>query len=303
MSDNITALVEAIGKATSRGFEWQYVVASIAPILIFAVLYAWEPIKSGIANLQLLWLCRRLEKDGSRKCLFLFHKSIPSLFNLGGAMINLGDAGATLKFFRQLKGTPTIELFINTPGGMVLAAQQMASAMKAYEGKINVYVHQYAMSGGTLLALAANKIYMAKHAVLGPLDPQLTAGLFDQYPCVSLAKAIATPNPNRDDKTLILADVAAKAVNQMNDYVYTLVKDRLPDDKAKELAGIMTGGRWTHDYAITFEKAQELGLWVSNEIPGDISRMIDKLPGEGSSLKYRKSKKKEEVANGIRISL
>ena len=31
----------------------------------------------------------------------------------------------------------------------------------------------YAMSGGTLIALAADEIVMSDHAVLGPVDPQM----------------------------------------------------------------------------------------------------------------------------------
>jgi ClpP class serine protease len=31
----------------------------------------------------------------------------------------------------------------------------------------------YAMSGGTLIALAADEIEMSEHTVIGPVDPQL----------------------------------------------------------------------------------------------------------------------------------
>jgi len=35
-----------------------------------------------------------------------------------------------------------------------------------------VFVPDYAVSGGTLIALAADEIVMCEHAVLGPVDPQ-----------------------------------------------------------------------------------------------------------------------------------
>ena len=43
----------------------------------------------------------------------------------------------------------------------------------------------YAMSGGTLISLAASEIVMSEHAVLGPVDPQL-----GKYPAASVLKII-----------------------------------------------------------------------------------------------------------------
>ena len=67
------------------------------------------------------------------------------------------------------------------------------------------------MSGGTLLALAADEIVMSDYAVLGPVDPQL-----GEYPAASILKAAhQKPVAEVDDKTLILADQAEKAIAQM----------------------------------------------------------------------------------------
>src|SRR5215831_10534375 len=49
-----------------------------------------------------------------------------------------------------------IDLVLHTPGGLVLAAMQIARAVEAHKAKETVYVPVYAMSGGTLIALAAN---------------------------------------------------------------------------------------------------------------------------------------------------
>jgi ClpP class serine protease len=56
---------------------------------------------------------------------------------------------------------------------LVLAALQIAWAIREHEGKVTVIVPHYAMSGGTLIAPSADEIVMSKHAVLGPIDPQL----------------------------------------------------------------------------------------------------------------------------------
>ena len=46
-------------------------------------------------------------------------------------------------------------------------------------------VPHYAMSGGTLIALAADEIVLDAHAALGPVDPQL-----GQYPAASLVEVV-----------------------------------------------------------------------------------------------------------------
>jgi ClpP class serine protease len=90
---------------------------------------------------------------------------------------------------------------LHTPGGLVLAALQIAKAIREHKAKVTAVVPHYAMSGGTLIALAADKIVMCKHSVLGPIDPQL-----GQSPAVSLIKAVEEkPVAKIDDQTLVLA--------------------------------------------------------------------------------------------------
>jgi ClpP class serine protease len=94
---------------------------------------------------------------------------------------------------------------VHTPGGLVLAAMQIARAVEAHKAKVTAYVPVYAMSGGTLIALAADEIVLGEFSVLGPIDPQI-AGL----PAASKARD-SKPVESVFDLTLVLADVAEKA--------------------------------------------------------------------------------------------
>src|SRR5881227_1148571 len=135
-------------------------------------------------------------------------------------------------------------------------------------------VPHYAMSGGTLLALAADEIVMSEHAVLGPVDPQL-----GEYPAASILKAAhQKPIAEVDDKTLILADQAEKAIVQMRHEVAELLANKYPSEKAQEIAKLMTSGTWTHDYPITCERARELGLPVNTDIPENVLRLMQLYP-------------------------
>ena len=101
-----------------------------------------------------------------------------------------------------------IDLILHTPGGLVLAALQIAQAIKKHKGKVTAFVPHYAMSGGTLISLAADEIVMSEHAVLGPVDPQL-----GKFPAASILKVLGKkPLKDIEDETLIMADQAEKAI-------------------------------------------------------------------------------------------
>jgi len=110
--------------------------------------------------------------------------------------------------------------------------------------------------------------------VLGPVDPQL-----GQYPAASVLKvAREKPIEHLDDKTLILADQAEKAIRQVHDAVYEFLKERFAADKAEELANRLSSGTWTHDYPITPAEAAEMGLPVTTEMPEDFLLLMNFFP-------------------------
>jgi ClpP class serine protease len=185
---------------------------------------------------------------------------------------------------RAIRLTPDempLDLILHTPGGLVLAADQIAFALQRHKGRVTVMVPHYAMSGGTLVALAADELLMDRDAVLGPVDPQLGSLPRGFWPAVSILKALEQPNPNRDDETLIMGDMARKAVDQVRDTVRELLADRLGEDEADRVAGILSEGRWTHDYPIRFDEARELGLPVSDALPARVYDLMALYPRAG----------------------
>jgi ClpP class serine protease len=115
---------------------------------------------------------------------------------------------------------------------------------------------------------------MSPHAVLGPVDPQL-----GQYPAASLVKVISRkPIEKVDDETLIMADVGEKALLQLRETTRELLTRSQTAEKAKELAEILATGTWTHDFPITVDVAQQLGLKVSSEMPEDVLQLMSLYP-------------------------
>ncbi len=215
------------------------------------------------------------KKRGSNVITMIHRQESIGLFGIPFyRFISIEDSEQVLRAIRNTPPDQPIDLILHTPGGLVLAASQIAKAIKSHKAKTTVIVPHYAMSGGTLIALAADEIVMDPNAVLGPVDPQLM-----NYPAPSIVKAVKQKDPKDvDDETLILADVAEKAINQVREFVFELLKDKMGEEKAKEVAKIMTEGRWTHDYPITVEVARELGLQVSTDVPEEVYKLMDLYP-------------------------
>jgi ClpP class serine protease len=95
----------------------------------------------------------------------------------------------------------------------------IAQALKRHPAKVTVFVPHYAMSGGTLIALAADEIVMDPNAVLGPVDPQIA-----QSPAASVPTVLDQKKAEDiEDQTLILADVSRKAIAQVRRTVQHLL--------------------------------------------------------------------------------
>ncbi len=225
-------------------------------------------------------LIRRLEHDrGSRVITLIHRQETMSLLGLPfGRYIDIDDSEQLLRAIRMTPPDMPIDLLLHTPGGLVLASDQIAYALRRHGGKITVIVPHYAMSGGTLVALAADEILMDPDAVLGPVDPQLGSLPRGSWPAASILKALEQDNPNRDDETLILGDVARKAIDQVRATVRELLDGRVPDEEADRLAALLSEGRWTHDYPIRLEEAGQLGLPVSDAVPELVYELMTLYP-------------------------
>jgi ClpP class serine protease len=165
-------------------------------------------------------------------------------------------------------------MIVHTPGGLVLAAGQIAHALRRHRAKVTVFVPHYAMSGGTLIALAADEIVMDPNAVLGPVDPQV-----GQSPAASVLTVLDKKKPEDiDDQTMILADVSRKAIAQLRRTVQDLLAERMSLEQAGALAEKLATGTWTHDYPITAEEAKTLGLPVSTEMPEEVYQFMSLFP-------------------------
>jgi ClpP class serine protease len=221
-------------------------------------------------------LMHSIERERNSRVILLVHRQETMSF-LGFPVlryIDINDAEEVIRAIHLTDEEVPLDLVLHTPGGLVLASVQIARAIKSRKGKVTVFVPHYAMSGGSLIALAADEIVMNSHAILGPVDPQL-----GEYPAASLVKVLKTKDVNRvNDRTLIMADVGEKALQQIRSEVLELLADKMPAEKAARLADKLTQGTWTHDHPIGLKEAQELGLPVRSDMPADFYQLMSLFP-------------------------
>src|SRR6202030_814563 len=218
----------------------------------------------------------QLERGRKSRVILLVHRQ-ETMRLLGfpiARYIDINDSEEVLRAIQMTDVDVPIDLVLHTPGGLVLAALQIAKAVREHKGKVTVFVPHYAMSGGTLIALAADEIVMCEHSVLGPIDPQL-----GDSPAASLIKVVGEkPVAKIDDRTLILADVGRKAIAQVKQAASELLTRRLATEQADALPEKLTAVTWTHDYPIWASTAKSLGLSVSTDMPHDVLQLLTLYP-------------------------
>jgi ClpP class serine protease len=244
---------------------------------LFFMLSALQPVlRQKMLEASRLRLLSRMERSRKSRVIALVHRQ-ETMSLLGFPLMKYIDVNDSEEILRAIKLTDAdvpIELIVHTPGGLVLAAGQIAHALRRHRAKVTVFVPHYAMSGGTLICLAANEIVMSPHAMLGPVDPQI-----GEFPAASLLKVLEQkPIAEIDDRTLVLADVGRKAMDQIRKSVGELLQGRMQGDQAEQLAQKLSQGTWTHDYPISASEAKALGLNVNTDIPADILDLLTLYP-------------------------
>jgi len=256
---------------------------------IFVMLSALQPwLRQRALEMMRIRKIAQLERlRGSRVILMVHRQETMSL--LGFPLmryIDINDSEEILRAIQLTDNDVPIDLVLHTPGGLVVAALQIARALRERRAKVTVFVPHYAMSGGTLIAMAADKIVMSPNSALGPVDPQLGKAAAASFIKVLEQK----PIEEVDDETVMLADMGRKAITQVKAAAQHLLQRHMTADEASKLAEKMATGNWTHDYPISAEEATTLGLPVSTDIPHQVLELLALYPqpvhAQGGGVEY-----------------
>jgi len=226
-----------------------------------------------------------LERERGTKVITMIHKK--ELWTEPGDDPEIGIED-TEKVLMQLRKTPPdkpVDLIIHTPGGYALAAQMMAMAIKFHPAKVTVMVPFYAMSGGSMMSLAASEIRMEKYSVLGPVDPQIPTP-DGMWPAGSLSTLIKTkPIQTITDRMVILAEAANLEIENAKAFVMWLLEGKMDKEQADRVADFLARGYMSHATPITLDVARGIGLNVVEGIPEQVYELFKTFAFTGQSYK------------------
>lgn len=226
-----------------------------------------------------------LERERGTKVITMIHKK--ELWTEHGQDSEIGIED-TVKVLMEIQKTPKdkpIDMIIHTLGGYAVAAQMMAMAIKFHPAKVTVMVPFYAMSGGSLMSLAAGEIRMEKYSVLGPVDPQIpTPG--GMHPAGALATLMKTkPIQTISDKMVILAETGNLEIENAKAFVMWLLEGKMDKQQAESVADFLARGYMSHATPITLDVARSLGLNVVEGVPDKVYELFKTFAFTGQSYK------------------
>ena len=169
------------------------------------------------------------------------------------------------------KDTP-IDVILHTPGGSPFACELIATALKG-RPNTTAYVPYCAMSAGTIIALATEKVVMGDYACMGPIDTQ-----YGPFPAESLARLLKEkPIQNIEDFTVLLAYLAEKELKSARQRACDLLnKHHFGSDDACQLTDFLVSGDLPHSEQIGRDRAAELGVNVGKEdCPDAVYKLVE----------------------------
>ena len=260
------------------GGEFTSVLINNIWFLLFIFLFLVPMVQRYYLQMARKTVLAKLGKTRGTQVITLIHRQETISF-LGiplARYIDIDDSERVLRAIRGAQKDVPIDIILHTPGGLALAATQIAMALKAHPAKKTVIVPHYAMSGGTLIAFAADRIIMDPHAALGPVDPQL-GDMQGSYPATSLLAVVGKKKIDEiDDRTLIFAEEARKAMNQMRNLLKKILDGKCGGEKMDSIIEEFVSGKYTHDHPFMAEQAQSLlGECVQTDVPEEVYTLMD----------------------------
>jgi ClpP class serine protease len=259
-------------------------------LFLYAVVYPQSQLKQ--IRLRRLAKLRAMEKSHGCKVLTMIHRrEAISVFGLPAYQyIDEEDAEQVLRWIRQYRDYP-LELILHTPGGQLHASIQIARALRRHSKNTKVIIPHYSMSGGTIIALAANEIVMDKDAVIGPIDPQVGDFMRGMFPAPSWIYAAETKKEKADDTTLVMSDISRKALKLTRDVAKELLEGKIQpgpagENRLDEVVEKLVSGEMIHSTPLSAADAKAIGLSISTDFPQDVHEFMKLFKPVKKSVEY-----------------
>lgn len=193
------------------------------------------------------------------------------------------------KHLEAIGQTDKITLILYTLGGDTMATWNIVNLIREYCTKLEIIVPRKARSSGTIMCLGANNIILTHQSTLGPIDPSLNSPLGTKVNINGQELALSTSVESvkgyfnfakyelgiRDSKDLIQAFLKlSDTINplligdvyrrqgQIKMIAQKLLAYQDCTKNKKTIINFLCSDSGSHDYAINYKEAKELGLNV-----------------------------------------
>ncbi len=126
---------------------------------------------------QIQWIDSLSQVRGGRHVIFyasgFLQKPHAAPFFL---QINPEDINGFMSAMHGMDWSKGLTLLLHTPGGITNATETIVEYLHQKFTDIEVIIPAYAMSAGTMISLASNRLIMGRQSQLGPIDPQMPLG-------------------------------------------------------------------------------------------------------------------------------
>ncbi|WP_235283503.1 MULTISPECIES: hypothetical protein [unclassified Methanosarcina] len=257
---------------------WDLMFILFVVFFLYTVIYPQSQLKR--VQMQRLAKLKAMERRHGCKVLTMIHRreAISFLGLPAYQFIDEEDAEQVLRWIRKYRDYP-LELILHTSGGQLHASIQIARALKNHPKKTRVLIPHYSMSGGTIVALAADEIVMDKDSVIGPIDPQVGDLMRGLFPAPSWIYAAEMKKENAEDVTLVMSDISRKALKLTRSVAKELLEGKIApgpggEDRLDEVVEKLVSGEMIHSTPLSAAEAKEIGLSVNTDFPEEVHEFM-----------------------------
>lgn len=264
----IPLVVTTINKTNWTQYALTLIFGSLALFWIFGSVF-----KKGIGYTIGLINLGIFKKKNKLKHIMVIKHTSSELF--AQAMINQKTLKEIQARLIKFKGKP-FDLILWTPGGEIFSAVYISRLLRQYKGKIRSFIPIYSMSGGTLLALSTDEIYMNDWSCLGATDPQI-GNLFKFGSAKSWKEILRLKGKKADDQSIAFRYLGEQYTKSIRENIKQLLTDKVNNKKdIEKVAKLLTSGEVEHSFNFTKEVLRSKGMKIG-DIPDKTNIKIIKL--------------------------
>jgi ClpP class serine protease len=89
-------------------------------------------------------------------------------------IVDINSENSFMKAYSKFNINDILNIVLYCEGSNVSSSDAIINILLMHEGLINIYIPRFCYSGGSMIALCGDNIYMNNYSLLSPVDPQIS---------------------------------------------------------------------------------------------------------------------------------